>query len=343
MRELRGKKALISGAASGIGRAIALEFAHQGIDLFLVDIDACGLATVAAEARQSGVEVLERRCDVCHTNEVSATVAAILHHWGGVDILVNNAGITYYGRTDEMSAEHWDRLMRINLSSHVQFTRELLPSLLARREAHVLNVCSMFGLLAMPKLTAYCTSKYAMVGFSEALRAEYGREGLGVTALCPGFVATNLFTSAPLPENGKGPKIPPRIFCTTPEKIARSAVKAIRRNRRLVVVEPFAKLLTIDQAIYARCDRLLPPPGPPQPHRQENGPAGERTPRNARRPEIVAMPTSRDAAAARAGSAAALRRRRSCGSRTGWRTTRRTAPAPCSWSSSRRPDGPARE
>lgn len=235
---------MISGAASGIGRAIALEFAREGVHLFVVDIDACGLARVAEEARACGVEVVERRCDVSQSNEISATVQAILYHWGGVDILVNNAGITYYGRTDEMSAEHWDRVMRINLDSHVQFTRELLPSLLARREAHVLNVCSMFGLLAMPKLTAYCTSKYAMVGFSEALRVEYGREGLGVTALCPGFVATNLFASAPTLENGKGPKIPPRIFCTTPEKIARTAVKAIRRNRRLAVVEPFAKVLT---------------------------------------------------------------------------------------------------
>ncbi len=143
-----------------------------------------------------------------------------------------------------MSSEHWDRVMRINLDSHVQFTRELLPSLLARREAHVLNVCSMFGLVAMPKLAAYSTSKYAMVGFSEALRAEYGREGLGVTALCPGFVSTNLFASAPLPEHAKGAKIPPRIFCTTPEKVARAAVRAIRRDRRLVVVEPLAKLLT---------------------------------------------------------------------------------------------------
>jgi short-subunit dehydrogenase len=244
MKQLRGKKALITGAASGIGRAIALEFARQGIDLFLVDINACGLASVSAECRASGIEVRERKCDVSEPSEIFATVHAIAHHWGGVDILVNNAGITYYGRTDEMSAEHWDRLMQINLSSHVQFTRELLPSLLARREAHVLNVCSMFGLIAMPKLTAYCTSKYAMVGFSEALRAEYGREGLGVTALCPGFVATNLFASAPVPDNGKGPKIPPRIFCTTPEKIARTAVRAIRRNRRLAVVEPFAKLLT---------------------------------------------------------------------------------------------------
>ena len=244
MRDLRGKKALVSGAASGIGRAIALRLAQEGVDLFLVDVDEVGLAAVATEAWQAGIKVITRRCDVGRPGEVSAAVAKVLERWGGVDVLVNNAGITYYGRTHEMSAEHWDSLMRVNLASHVQFTRELLPSLLARREAHVLNVCSMFGLVAMPKLAAYSTSKYAMVGFSEALRAEYGREGLGVTALCPGFVATNLFASAPLPENSKGPKTPPRIFCTTPEKIAHAAVKAIRRNRRLVVVELFAKLLT---------------------------------------------------------------------------------------------------
>jgi short-subunit dehydrogenase len=101
----------------------------------------------------------------------------------------------------------------------------------------------MFGLVGMPKLVAYTTTKSAMVGFSDALRAEYGREGLGVTALCPGFVDTNLFASAPLGESQKDPKIPPAIFCTTPEKVARAAVKAIRRDRRLVVISPWAKLL----------------------------------------------------------------------------------------------------
>jgi short-subunit dehydrogenase len=82
-----------------------------------------------------------------------------------------------------------------------------------------------------------------MVGFSDALRAEYGREGLGVTALCPGFVDTNLFASAPLGESQKEPKIPPAIFCTTSERVARAAVKAIRRDRRLVVISPWAKFL----------------------------------------------------------------------------------------------------
>ncbi len=243
MRELRGKTALVTGAASGIGRAIAARLGTEGVRLFLVDINEVGLATVVGELQRSGIEVIGRRCDVAEPREISATVAEVLSRWGGVDVLVNNAGITYYGRTERMSAEHWDKLVRVNLLSHIQFTRELLPSLLAKPEAHVLNVCSMFGLIGMPKLTAYTTTKFAMVGFSDALRVEYGRDGLGVTALCPGFVDTNLFASAPLGESQNEPKIPPGIFCTTPEKVARAAVKAIRRDRRMVVISPWAKFL----------------------------------------------------------------------------------------------------
>jgi short-subunit dehydrogenase len=133
--------------------------------------------------------------------------------------------------------------MRVNLLSHIQFTRELLPSLLARREAHVLNVCSVLGLIGMPKVAAYCASKFAMVGFSESLRNELGRQGLGVTALCPGFVRTNLFSNAPLEAEIEEHKLPPKAICTTPERVANAAVKAIYRNRRLVVMEPFARLM----------------------------------------------------------------------------------------------------
>ncbi len=243
MREIRGKTALVTGAASGIGRAISLRLADEGAILFLVDIDEKGLASTVAEARSRGVEVVTRRCNVAEPCEVSATVAEALSRWNGVDILVNNAGITYYGKIERMSAEHWDRLMRINLLSHIQFTRELLPSLLERQEAHVLNVCSVLGLVGMPKVGAYCTSKFGMVGFSEALRNELGRLGLGVTALCPGFVKTNLFTNAPLETKAEEHKLPPNAICTTPERVANAAIKAIYRNRRLVVMEPFARLM----------------------------------------------------------------------------------------------------
>ena len=243
MREIRGKTALVSGAASGIGRAIALRLAAEGAVLYLVDIDEKGLASTAADARAAGAEVVTRRCNMAEPSEVTAAVAEALSRWNGVDILVNNAGITYYGKIERMSAEHWDRIMRINLLSHIQFTRELLPSLLERREAHVLNVCSVLGLVGMPKVGAYCASKFGMVGFSEALRNELGRVGLGVTALCPGFVKTNLFTNAPLEAKTEEHKLPPNAICTTPERVANAAIKAIYRNRRLVVMEPFARLM----------------------------------------------------------------------------------------------------
>jgi NAD(P)-dependent dehydrogenase (short-subunit alcohol dehydrogenase family) len=243
MRDIAGKTALVTGVASGIGRAMALRLAAEGVNLFLVDIDEVGLADTVQQARLAGVEVFGRLCDVGEPDQVSSVVAEILSRWGGVDILVNNAGITYYGPTVQMSAEHWDRVLRVNLHSHIQFTRELLPSLLQRREAHVVNVCSMFGLVGMPKLAAYSTAKFALVGFSESLRNEYGRDGLGVTALCPGFVDTNLFTSAPLGAKQKEHKVPPRIFRTTPKNVARAAVKAIRRNRRMVVMTPAAWFL----------------------------------------------------------------------------------------------------
>lgn len=243
MKVIRGKKALVSGASSGIGRAIAIGLAGEGADLFFIGVDHDGMERTAAECRAKGVEVVIRHCDMVKPADVSSAVADVLNRWDGVDILINNAGITYYGRTERMVAEHWDRLLRINLLSHVQITRELLASLLKREEAHVLNVCSVLGLVGMPKVTAYCTSKFGMVGFSEALRNEFGRLGLGVTALCPGFVQTNLFTNAPLEENMTEHKLPPKIITTTPERVAKAAIKAIYRNRRMVVMEPFARLM----------------------------------------------------------------------------------------------------
>lgn len=242
MRHLAGKRALITGAASGIGRAIALRLAAERMNLFLLDVDEVGLQRIAAELSPIGVEVAVRRCDVAHHAEIDDAVAEALQRWAGVDLLVNNAGVTYYGYTHEMADEHWDRLLAINLEAPLRLTRRLLPSLLVRPEAHVLNVCSVLGLVGMPRVGAYCTAKFGLVGFSESLRAEYRRKGLGVTALCPGFVRTNLFTAA---DNRPGVKnrTPPRSLCTTPEKVAHAAVRAVKRNQAIVRLEPFSRLL----------------------------------------------------------------------------------------------------
>jgi NAD(P)-dependent dehydrogenase (short-subunit alcohol dehydrogenase family) len=243
MRVIRGKTALVTGAASGIGRAIALRLADEGARVYLIDINAAELTKVVAEAKQRGVDALGRVCDVSDSRQISGAVQHLLDHWGGLDILVNNAGITYYGVTPRMSAEHWERLLAINLHAPIQFTRELLPTLMSRDEAHIVNVASICGLVGMGRVAAYSTSKFALVGFSESLRAEVTRHGLGVTALCPGLVDTNLFSAAPLGIDRSKHRQPPKWLLTTPEKIADRAIGAIYRNRGLVVVQPFARLL----------------------------------------------------------------------------------------------------
>lgn len=243
MRDLAGKRALVTGAAGGIGRELALRLASERVDLMLLDIDAERLEATADAARAEGVDVVTRECNVADPGEVTAATDEALDRWAGVDILVNNAGVTYHGFTHQMPRDEWERLMTINLHAPVQLTQELLPSLLARPRAHVLNVCSILGLVGLPRVSAYSTTKFAMVGFSESLRNEYGRWGLGVTALCPGFVKTNLFSAARPETAGHAPKQPPGWLCTTPERVAKAGVQAIRRNRARVVVEPFARTL----------------------------------------------------------------------------------------------------
>ncbi len=242
MRTIRHKNALVTGAASGIGRAITLRLAHEGVHLYLLDVDEPGLASVVSSAKSEGVNALGNYCDVSQPTNITRSVADALARWGKIDILVNNAGITYYGDTDKMSAIDADRLLAINLHAPIQFTRELLPTLLAQPEAHVLNVASFFGLVGTRKLALYTASKFGLVGFSESLRAEYGRRGLGVTALCPGFVDTNLFDTAPLGTDRQENKRPPQWMLTTPERIAARAVKSIHRNRAVDIAQPYAQL-----------------------------------------------------------------------------------------------------
>ena len=243
MKLIRGKIALVTGAASGIGRALALRLAREGAQLFLLDVDDRGLAEVVSAARQYDVEVKGARCDVTQPEQVDRCVDRLLSSWGHVDILVNNAGITYYGHSHHMSAEHWEQLLAVNLHGPIQFTRRLLPALLSRPEGHILNVASVCGLVGMGRVAAYTTSKFALVGLSESLRAEYGRRGLGVTALCPGLVDTMLFESASRGEDRRENKRPPKFLLASPEKIANRAVKAIYRNQAVVLMQPYARLL----------------------------------------------------------------------------------------------------
>jgi short-subunit dehydrogenase len=252
VKQLRGKKALVTGAASGIGRAIALELASQGTDLYLIDIDEQGLAGVASEVKTRGVEVIHRRCDLRVAEQIQETIAQVVDGWGGCDILVNNAGILLYGATDQTTDDQWAHLAAVNLHAPVYFIRALLPVLLRRPEAHILNVCSIYGLVPKRRLAAYEMAKFALVGLSQSLRLEYGPRGLGITAFCPGLVKTGLVSAARQQNRLEGRLNLDTRLAVSPEVVGRRAVKAIRRNEGLVVVTLHARTLWLLHRCFPR-------------------------------------------------------------------------------------------
>jgi len=242
MKVIRGKKALVTGAASGIGRAITLALAREGADLYLVDIDEANLQITARAAERCGVTAAIFPCDLSDPAAITTTVKSVLSRPGGISILVNNAGIAYYGRTDAMTAEQWNRLLAVNLLAPIQLIRELLPALATQDEAHILNVCSFLGLAPARKMTAYQVSKFGLVGLTAALRAEFARPSFGVTALCPGFVNTTLTEdyATGLPSETRHQV--PAWLGTSTDKVAARATRAIRRNKGLVVLTAFARM-----------------------------------------------------------------------------------------------------
>jgi short-subunit dehydrogenase len=242
MRTLRGKRAVVTGAASGIGKAIAKELAKAGCHTYLLDIDEAGLQRTVAEISQMGVEVNSGVVDLADKAAVEGTLEQMLASWREIDILVNNAGVAYRGNSAEMSEHDWEHLLRINLAAPIQICQRLLPVLLRRPEGHVLNVSSMIGLCGFPKFSAYAASKFGLVGYSESLRMEHIRSQIGVSAVCPGFVLTPFIESVPTTAGAVRKRPPPRWLCTTPEVVARKSVRAIRRNRGVVAVTPLAHL-----------------------------------------------------------------------------------------------------
>lgn len=242
MRELKGRWALVTGAAGGIGRAIAHTLAERGMHLWLIDRNDAALSQVEQEVRSRSVEARPIVADLTVTSDVEAIARCVLASRVGVDVLVNNAGIAYYGGTHKMSDEQWDQLMAVNLLAPIRLTRRLLTHLRQRPEAHIVNMCSVAGLVAGGRFTAYHTSKFGLVGFSHALRAEYTRKGLGVTAVCPGAVRTNLYRNCRTVE-GDGAPEPPRWLAASPEQVAAATLKGILRNKRQVIVTPTAHAL----------------------------------------------------------------------------------------------------
>jgi short-subunit dehydrogenase len=194
---IAGRTCVITGAAGGIGAALALELAKRRAVLALVDKDVDGLGRVAELARELGAgDVSSYVVDLSDGGDRLDLAAEVAARHGGTDLLVNNAGVALSGTFEQVSMKDFDWLMEINLHAVIRTTKAFLPQLLSRPGSHIVNVSSLFGLVAPPTQVAYVTSKYGVRGFTEALRHELASREVGVTVVHPGGIKTNIAASA---------------------------------------------------------------------------------------------------------------------------------------------------
>ena len=244
MRTLKQKNVYLTGAASGIGRELAKQLAHAGANLFLVDVNRNGLEELAGELSQCRCEIKLHHCDLADPEAVRGSLDEFDRAFDVIDVVINNAGVAWYGATEDMPEERWDWLLRINLLAPIQITTHFLPQLVTRPESHVANMCSIAGLVAGGRFCAYNTSKFGLVGFSESVRAEYGRRGVGVSTICPGPVITNLYDAGVSTRPDGRIPTPPAWASATAEKVARLTIRAIYRNERQVLITPMAQIVS---------------------------------------------------------------------------------------------------
>lgn len=202
---LQGSVALVTGAASGIGAALSTALAARGASLMLIDRDAEGLAVTAARAKAAGADTECRTLDLADAAAIAALPEAVLQRFGRLDLLVNNAGVALGGRFEETHLDDFEWVLDVNLRAVIRMCHAFLPMLKERPAAQIVNVSSLFGLIAPPGQAAYCTSKFGVRGFTESLRHEYAGTGLGVSVVHPGGVATSIARNARNPRLSDDP------------------------------------------------------------------------------------------------------------------------------------------
>ena len=257
MTAIRGAAAAVTGAASGIGRALALQLAARGCDLALADRDDAGLATLAAEiARDHQQKVTVHRVDVGEPNQIEGFAQAAIAGHPGLNIVVNNAGVALMGQFDEIDQAQMDWLMNINFWGVVHGTRAFLPHLAGRSEAHIVNLSSIFGIIAPPGQTAYAAAKFAVRGFSEALRHELAMAASPVrlSVVHPGGVATNIArnsrTGSGMTDNARRAESIERfdaVARTTPKDAALRIIKGIEKNQPRILIGNDARFMDLLQ------------------------------------------------------------------------------------------------
>ncbi|WP_243056684.1 SDR family oxidoreductase [Nocardioides sp. SR21] len=276
MKELNGKVAVITGAGSGIGRALSIDLARRGSLLAISDVDDAGLAETVDLVKAAGArEVRSDHLDVADRAAFAAYASAVAEHFGRVNLVVNNAGVALAGNLEDLEYPDMDWIMGINFWGVVHGTKEFLPHLIASGDGHLVNISSLFGLISMPGQSMYNAAKYAVRGMSEAVREEMLVAGhpVGVTVVHPGGIKTAIARNARYSAVEDGAQtakfFDEKLAKMTPERAAEIIVKGIRTDKARVLVgidahavHTLAKVTgSRYQDIVARTHRKVMPPG----------------------------------------------------------------------------------
>jgi short-subunit dehydrogenase len=257
MTAIRGAAAAVTGAASGIGRALALELAARGCDLALADRDEAGLHAVAAEVAKGGSrKVSVHRLDVGEPSQIEAFAQAAVAAHPGLNIVINNAGVALLGQFSEIDQAQMDWLMNINFWGVVHSCRAFLPHLSRHSESHIVNLSSIFGIIAPPGQSAYAAAKFAVRGFSESLRHELQMAGSPVrlSVVHPGGVATNIVrnsrTGSGMTDNARRAQSIERfdvVAKTIPAAAALRIITGIEKNQPRILIGNDARFMDLLQ------------------------------------------------------------------------------------------------
>jgi len=250
MENLKGKTAVVTGGASGIGRALCLAFAGEGAHVVVADIDEAGMAETAAEVKKAGTKALTVKTDVTKLASVQALAERTWSEMGGAHVVCNNAGVAIHGSLESATHHDWEWVLAVNLWGVIHGVEAFVPRLIAQKQpGHIVNTASMAGLIASQGLGVYNTSKYAVVGLSETLHKDLRPHGIGVSILCPMGVSTNIRTSernrpADL-QNPKGPEDNDWLRLIgrylEPEDVAGRVLRAVKSNRLYVITHEEAR------------------------------------------------------------------------------------------------------
>ncbi len=249
MRTLAGRVAAITGGGSGIGRALALQLATKGCRIAIADVDGSALAETRSKLEDAGAACSTHVVDVADREAVESFAAEVVQQHGAAHIVINNAGVTLIETAENMSYDDFEWIMNINFWGVVYGTKSFLPYLRQVEEAHIVNVSSLFGLMALPLQSSYNASKFAVRGFTEALKMELAATRIGVSCVHPGGIKTNITKHSKI---GAGALDVSReqlhsdfekAAMTTPEKAAAAIIGGIEKNRRRILIGIDAKAL----------------------------------------------------------------------------------------------------